>query len=1167
MSSRHSKGRSSGEHSRKRSYYDGGSDASQRKQYNRHRERERADRDPARTDTPLCEQWDGYFQDSDSIHFDLTFNWKPFKSTICRMVFGRGGWLNPGTVVADTHNEFWAFVSRFLSKIAQQARVKGSIEKFELKEALKRFHCRPKHFNIVNRYRYIRSDNNDVPELSSDVLKSVHYFVLCYIDFLEKQELQKLRKLRQSQANLPIANYRQRILDALHSHSLVVVSGDTGCGKSTQVPQYLLKAGFDKICCTQPRRIACISLSKRVAFETLNEYGSQVAYQIRFEKTKTAHTRIVFMTEGLLLRQIGTDPLLSQYDVLVLDEVHERHLHSDFLLGVVRCLMEQRQNLKIILMSATINIELFATYFNDAPVIQVPGRLFPIQVVYTPVSVESRSSSSARLNPLPYVRILQMIDKKYSEKERGDVLMFLSGINEITTVVEAANEYAQQTRRWIILPLHSSLSLREQDKVFDIAPDGIRKCVIATNIAETSITIDGIRFVIDSGRVKEMSHDHKYRMQRLQEFWISQASAEQRRGRAGRTGPGVCYRMYQQSDYDEFSPYSTPEIQRVPLDSLLLQMIAMGLTEVRKFPFIEPPDDTAIEQSLSNLKSHNAITTKEEITPMGKSLAKLPLDVMIGKILVSGSLILRLLEPVLFITAGLSVQSPFTNRAFRDLESQKLLEQLFSDHGDALCIIRVFHAWLEEKRRQTDKNDNTKRWCRKRGVEEQRLYEMTKLTGQFREILQEHGLLDMKKILEESLTDRWQRKGELKQLRFLKRTAQKTSKSRKMLSLEEDAGASDQEKDSDEVDIQNIDFQLQNDRSNVDDMFDATTDLTQHENQILKMILCSGLYPNIAIADECNSYKVGQDQIFHTKSKPYVVLHPTSIFALRPEILLVSETEIFRPTDSAGLTRRESFSEGHQLLFYVSLLETNKPYLMNCMRVPALHTMLLFASSIDSNGDCSRLVFDGWIEMHVHNIEDAQSLLEAAIWIREIWNSLLTLRLLESEVSATEFGRKSNKTSKSLERDLVAKLTNFAASPVLFSIKRLLAADMKLLYVGTSESFSSNLPESLHVNIIKGGVTATPYFTYQCLAEKERCTTDCSWTCSNCDQSFKGSVLERVMHFTGCISAQPNLETSEKVDDDEKPRSALAKEYACSECGKTLLLTPAEILKHRKTHV
>uniref|UniRef100_H3BY49 DEAH (Asp-Glu-Ala-His) box polypeptide 34 n=1 Tax=Tetraodon nigroviridis TaxID=99883 RepID=H3BY49_TETNG len=397
--------------------------------------------------------------------------------------------------------------------------------------------------------------------------------LLHFLDFTQRQSFTKLAKLRRDQKNLPIFQYRNKMLELVRLHPVVVVAGDTGCGKSTQVPQYLLSAGFSHIACTQPRRIACISLAKRVSFESLNQFGSKVGHQIRFETTRTTATKLLFLTEGLLLRQIQQDRTLAQYQVVIVDEVHERHLHCDFLLGVLRTLVAERPDLRLILMSATINIQLFSDYFSGAPVLQVPGRLFPIQV-------------------------------------------------------------------------------------FDIAPAGVRKCIISTNIAETSVTIDGVRFVVDSGKVKEMSFDPKAKMQRLQEFWISRASSEQRKGRAGRTGPGVCYRLYAESDYNAFAPYPVPEIHRVSLDSLILQMKSMDLGDPHSFVFIDPPPAASIQTAVTYLKEQGALDRRAELTSIGSLLAQLPVDVVIGKMLVLGSLF-NLVESVLTVAAALSVQSPF----------------------------------------------------------------------------------------------------------------------------------------------------------------------------------------------------------------------------------------------------------------------------------------------------------------------------------------------------------------------------------------------------------------------------------------------------------------------------------------------------------------------------
>ncbi|XP_025770078.1 probable ATP-dependent RNA helicase DHX34 [Puma concolor] len=493
-----------------------------------------------------------------------------------------------------------------------------------------------------------------------------HRALLHYLDFGQKQAFGRLARLQRERAALPIAQYGTRILQTLKEHQVVVVAGDTGCGKSTQVPQYLLAAGFSHVACTQPRRIACISLAKRVSFESLSQYGSRVGYQIRFESTRTAATKIVFLTVGLLLRQIQREPRLPQYQVLIVDEVHERHLHNDFLLGVLRRLLPERPDLKVILMSATINISLFSSYFGGAPVVQVPGRLFPITV-------------------------------------------------------------------------------------FDVAPPGVRKCILSTNIAETSVTIDGIRFVVDSGKVKEMGYDPQAKLQRLQEFWISQASAEQRKGRAGRTGPGVCFRLYAESDYDAFAPYPVPEIRRVALDALVLQMKSMCVGDPRTFPFIEPPPPASLETAILYLRDQGALDSSEALTPIGSLLAQLPVDVVIGKMLILGSMF-HLAEPVLTIAAALSVQSPFTRSAQSNPEGAAARRPLDSDHGDPFTLFNVFNTWVQVK---SERSRSSRKWCRHRCIEEHRLYEMANVRRQFKSLLLFSRSLDTNGDCSRLVADGW----------------------------------------------------------------------------------------------------------------------------------------------------------------------------------------------------------------------------------------------------------------------------------------------------------------------------------------------------------------------------------------------------------------------------
>ena len=864
------------------------------------------------------------------------------------------------------YNEFWQFLSKYQAmerrKMEQGGSSKhkrGRHQKRQLSDNLKvPIVSRPEHsLNFVMKPSKTRDLMNRIPfqdqeyqrdHLSGKMVEEFRTVLGIYLNFLQKERFAKLRKLRASQASLPIADYREEIVSSVRDHQVVIVAGDTGCGKSTQVPQYLLDAGYTNIACTQPRRIACISLAHRVSFETLSEYEGQIGYQIRFEKEKSERTKVTFLTEGLLLRQVTSDPGLSNYDVIVLDEVHERHLHGDFLLGIVKCLVLQRKDLRVVLMSATINIDLFRNYFNGtAPVIQVPGRLYPISLQYHAIPAVEDTD---RLNPGPYVRVLQMIDKKYPASERGDLLIFLSGITEITRVVEAARQYSEiNNNTWIVLPLHSTLSLSEQDKVFDYPPDGVRKCIVSTNIAETSVTIDGVRFVCDSGKVKEMTFDPVCKMQRLKEFWVSRASAEQRKGRAGRTGPGVCFRLFSEKDYMAMAPYSKPEIERVPLDSLVLQMVSMGLPDARKFPFIEPPAAESLENSISSLKEQGAMAEDESLTVTGKMLSNLPVDVCIGKMLIMGSLFHQV-ESVLTLAAAMSVQSPFTNKAYKDNDCVAARRSLDSDHGDPITLLNAFREWLKIK---VQDRDNSRRWCRKRGLEEQRFYEMIKLRKQFEELLSEAGLFD--KRSEEGMTsaERMARHGQLKQLKHMKRNMKKQERKRKTLRVGETEELDDI--DDNEVDAKDIDFRLRNDSSRVRQLLESSQAVSYTDVTMLKLIMASGLYPQLAIADEFNNYKGGSDQLFHTRVKPFNVLHPNSFFSAHPEVLQVEGLDIVQ---LPGFTTKHPASSKHQVLVYLSLLETTKPYLTASLRMPSLPTLLLFSHNLDTNTAMDRVVAD-----------------------------------------------------------------------------------------------------------------------------------------------------------------------------------------------------------------
>ncbi|KAJ7303869.1 hypothetical protein JRQ81_011377 [Phrynocephalus forsythii] len=1037
----------------------------------------------------------------------------------------------------------------------------------------------------------------EAPGLPPGQVRAFRRGLLHFLDFRQRQSFARLARLQKERAALPMARYREQVLRAVASSQVVVVAGDTGCGKSTQVPQYLLAAGYAHVACTQPRRIACIALAKRVAYESLQQYGHQVGYQIRFESTRSPATRIVFLTEGLLLRQAQREPTLPGYQVLIADEVHERHLHADFLLGVLRRLLPARPDLKLVLMSATINIQLFADYFGGAPVVQVPGRLFPITVLYEPIRPEEGASERKdRLDPRPYLRVLQAIDHKYPAEERGDLLIFLSGVAEIGAVLQAVQTYAAHTQRWVALPLHSTLSVAEQDKVFDMPPAGVRKCIIATNIAETSVTIDGVRFVVDSGKVKELSYDPKAKLQRLQEFWISRASAEQRKGRAGRTGPGVCYRLYAESDYDAFAPYPVPEVQRVALDALVLQMKSMGLGDPRTFPFLEPPPPASLETAVSYLKHQGALDDEEGLTPIGSLLAELPVDVVIGKMLVLGTLF-GLAAPTLTVSAMLSVPSPFlrSSSGRGDPDGATARRPLESRLGDPLTLLNVFDAWVQEK---SGSRGGSRRWCRRRGLEEHRLYEAANLRRQFQELLRDHRLLEPAAQPSDSYNRQRQRRRR-QELHKLKREHEEgEGRRRKVLRLqgedEEGSSSSGEERDGRRrLDVQDVKFQL---RHNVDELQAASSaaqSLSSGQLSLLQLVLGRGLYPQLAVPDAFNQSRKDSDQIFHTKEKPGVVLHPTSVFTNSPELLQPAQDRGSGSRAPRG-SQEEGLSSRHQLLAFVSLLETNKPYLVNCLRLPALQVLLLLARSLDTNADCTRIVADSWLELRVPAGEVALRQLMAALRLRASWEKMLDRQL---ERRAGRRRKKEEEEEEEEEEDerrpsarevgrLSQELLAFLKKEVQYSLRRLTPLEQQNLYVGPQTVASApggeELPRffqggEMRPDEIKGGYRLGDCLTFNCLVSEGDLYSECLrtfWTCPQCGLYRPFTPLERMAHEDTCrppgSEGEPTPGEDPSGDATPAPSSgvssALQQLYHCAVCQQSLLLTPTEILRHRRQH-
>lgn len=1026
--------------------------------------------------------------------------------------------------------------------------------------------------------------NGEKLRLSYETFKSFLCTIRVYQDFQQKSKFSKLKKLRNAQNDLPIFQYKEQIIQKLQKSRVVLVAGDTGCGKSTQVPQYVLEAGYNKIVCTQPRRIACVSLAKRVAHETLTEYKTTVGYQIRFEKTKRADTAIIFMTEGLLLRQAAEEETLSSYDVIILDEIHERHLHGDFLIGIMKCLLHKRTDFKLILMSATINLKLFSEYFaqEHVEVIEVPGRLYPIDIQYRPVIKDPYERKRDRFDCTPYLQIIQMIDDKYPPHQKGDLLVFLNGFSEISTLANAVTEYSQHKKNWIVLQLHSTLSLEEQDKVFDYPPEGVRKCIISTNIAETSVTIDGVRFVIDSGKVNRMSYDTSGGFNKLAETNISQDSAKQRAGRAGRTGPGTCFRLYSEEDFKNFEAFTPAEIHLVPLESLILHMISLGLTDISNFPFLERPDAKCIEESMEKLKFCGALALDRDylhLTQLGEALSSLPVDLSVGKMLVM-STVFGNVNSVLAVAALLSVQSPLTQTAYRDLDAQEVRKPLESNHGDPVTLLNLYKEWLTVKQRSTPvdnksrKTENSRQWAKKRCLEEQRFYEVTKLADQFRDILDDANLLPKDVDAEMSSAERSMRHGELKQLKSLRYQLRNESKSakRKLLKYEM-FNDGEEEKSLQKTDLRDVEFRITNDFKRLQKLLDETTSDSYKDLMMLKLILTSGLYPQIAVEDEHNSSKTVADRLYHTKNKNYLFLRPTCYFATNPEILELHNDDIDVPPP--GYFSKRPISRKHQLLVYQSILETKKVYLVNTMRMPALQTLLLFSKTIATNSTLTKMVFDDFLLVDLPFFGQGKTVLMRALALRTNWIKKLEERLNDPTLSS--------QINKEEIFYFIEDLVKFMNTEVSYNIKRLLPADLKVIYTRNSDVFELeklgvsknpfNESYTVSINSEMGGVNVTDNVVYNCLVqedwaydiEEQLCNTP--FDCPNCGiREIGRSPFWILQHETFCIkkptAEKQNMETV--TSNVIKPNSKL---YRCDKCDKDLYLTPVEILKHKKTCV
>ena len=568
--------------------------------------------------------------------------------------------------------------------------------------------------------------------------------------------------------SLPVSQRKAEIEKLLSEHQVIVVAGETGSGKTTQLPKMCLELGFGNLGTighTQPRRIAARSVAARIAEELKTELGDLVGYKVRFNDQISDNTQIKLMTDGILLAEIQTDRFLNQYSCLIIDEAHERSLNNDFILGYLKQLLPRRPDLKVIITSATIDVERFSKHFNNAPIIEVSGRTYPVEVRYRPVAEEDDQDQLQG--------ILNAVDELQAEG-RGDILIFMNGEREIRDTAEALQK--QNLKHTEILPLFARLSAQEQNKIF--YPSSLNRIVLATNVAETSLTVPGIKYVIDPGTARISRYSYRTKVQRLPIEQISQASANQRKGRCGRVSEGICIRLYSEEDFNNRPEFTDPEILRTNLASVILQMTALGLDDIEAFPFVDAPDKRHIQDGVKLLEELGAIQPKKirsykndgarfptrakdvsankngtryetcasestekkqgwELTPIGRQLAQLPVDPRLAKMLLSAVDFGSVYE-VMIIVSALSIQDPRERPTDKQQASDEKHRRFADKKSDFLAFLNLWH-YVQEQQKELTKNQ-FRRQCQKDFLNYLRIREWQDIYQQIRLAVREMGL-------------------------------------------------------------------------------------------------------------------------------------------------------------------------------------------------------------------------------------------------------------------------------------------------------------------------------------------------------------------------------------------------------------------------------------------
>ncbi|KAI8591110.1 pre-mRNA splicing factor [Geranomyces variabilis] len=532
------------------------------------------------------------------------------------------------------------------------------------------------------------------------------------IDFIleaaaEKEELAKLMdsqpqmsdaerralSMKEVRESLPVYKYREELLQAVEQHQVLIIVGETGSGKTTQIPQYLHEAGYTKngmkIGCTQPRRVAAMSVAARVADEMGTKLSHEVGYSIRFEDCTSDKTVLKYMTDGMLLREFLTEPDLASYSCLIIDEAHERTLHTDILFGLLKDIARFRPDLKLLISSATMDAEKFSIYFDDAPSFHIPGRRYPVETYHT--AAPEANYLAAAITTIMTIHITQ---------PPGDILLFLTGQDEIEQAEEGLKAICRQLGskigEIIIVPCYADLPSDLQAKIFEPTPAGARKIVLATNIAETSITIDGVVYVIDPGFEKQNNYNPRTGMESLVVVPCSRASANQRKGRAGRVGPGKCFRLYTAWAYqNELDENTIPQIQRTNMGNTVLLLKSLGINDLMNFDFLDAPPAETLIRALEQLYALGALNDRGELTKLGRRMAEFPLDPMLSKTVIAAEKY-SCTDEVVSIIAMLSVgNSIFYRPKTEQVHADQARKNFFRPGGDHLTLLAVWNAWVE----------------------------------------------------------------------------------------------------------------------------------------------------------------------------------------------------------------------------------------------------------------------------------------------------------------------------------------------------------------------------------------------------------------------------------------------------------------------------------------